>query len=58
MITASNEMITTRNEGNMVELTEGIPGTKLTYVMNEHTISKLKWWLLYHAVKALNELME
>ena len=42
----------------MVELTEGIPGTKLTCVMNEHTMSKLKWWLSHHAVKALNELME
>ena len=42
----------------MVELTEGIPGTKLTCVMNEHMMSKLKWSILYHAMKALNELME
>ena len=50
---ASNEAITSRNEGDMVELTEdNITGAKLTGAMDGYTMSKLKWWLLYRDVKA------
>ena len=40
----SNEMITRRNEEHMVKLTEDdIAGAKVTGVMGEYTMSKLKW---------------
>ena len=54
---ASNKVITSRNEGDTVELTEDdihVPGAKLTGVMDGYTISELKWWLLCGGVKALN----
>ena len=52
---ASNEAIMSRNEGDMVELTEDeIPGAKLTGAMNGYTMYKLKWWVLCHGVKAPN----
>ena len=55
MTMASNEAIMSRNEGDMVELTENdIPGAKLTGVMDGYTMSKLKWWLLRRSVKAPN----
>ena len=44
---ASNEAIMSRNEGDIIELTEdNIPGAKLTGVMDGYTLSELKWWLL------------
>ena len=39
---ASNEAIMSRNEGDIVELTEdNIPGAKLTGVMDGYTLSEL-----------------
>ena len=55
MIMACNEAITSRNEGDMVELTEDkIPGAKLTGAMDGYTMPELKWWLLCRGVKAPN----
>ena len=52
-IMASNKVITSRNEGDTVELTEDdIPGAQLTGVMDGYTMSGLKWWLLCCGVKA------
>ena len=52
---ASNEVITSRNEEDMVELTEdNIPGAKLTDAMDGYMMSKLKWWLLCCSVKSPN----
>ena len=52
---ACNKAITSRNEGDMVELTEDdIPGAKLTGAMDGYTMSELKWWLLCRGVKAPN----
>ena len=48
-IMVSNKMITSRNEGDTVKLTDyHIPGAKLTGTMDGHTMhmSGLKWWLL------------
>ena len=55
MIMVSNEVITSRNEGDMIELTaDDIPGTKLTGAMDGYMMSELKLWLLCHGVKAPN----
>ena len=44
---ASNEAITSRNQGDKIELIEDdIPGAKLTGVVDGYTMSELKWWLL------------
>ena len=54
-IMASSEAITSRNEGDMVELTEhDIPGARLTGAMDGYTMSELKWWLLCRGMKAPN----
>ena len=54
-IMASIEVMTRRNEGEMVVLTEdNIPGAKLTDAMDGYTMSKLIGWLLCHSVKASN----
>ena len=40
---ASNEVLTSRNEGDMVELIEDdIPGAKLTGAVDRYTMSELK----------------
>ena len=53
MIMPSNKVITSRNEGDIVELTEDdIPGAKLTGAMYGYTMSELKWWLLCRSMKA------
>ena len=52
-IMASNEAITSWNEGDVVELTEhDIPGARLTGAKDGYTMSELKWWLLCRGVKA------
>ena len=49
---ASNEAIMSRNEGDIVELTDdNIPGAKLTGAMDGYTLSELKWWFLCRSVK-------
>ena len=54
-IMASNEAITSSNQGEMVELTEhDIPGARLTGAKDGYTMSELKWWLLCRGVKAPN----
>ena len=54
-IMASNEAITSWNEGDMVELTKhNIPGARLTGAKDGYTMSELKWWLLCRGVKAPN----
>ena len=54
-IMASNEALTSRNEGDMVELIDDdIPGAKLTGAVDGYTMSELKWWLLCRGVKAPN----
>ena len=54
-IMASNEAITTWNEGDMVELTEhDIPGARLTGAKDGYMMSELNWWLLCRGVKAPN----
>ena len=52
---ASNEAITSGNDGDMIELIEDdIPGAKLTGAVDGYTMSELKWWLLCRGVKAPN----
>ena len=52
---ASNEAITSGNDGDMIELIEDdIPGAKLTGAVDRYTMSELKWWLLCRGVKAPN----
>ena len=54
-IMVSNKALTSRNEGDMVELTEdNIPGARLTGAMDGYTMSELKWWFLCCGVKAPN----
>ena len=54
-IMASNEAITSWNEGDMVELTEhDISGARLTGAKDGYMMSELKWWLLCRGVKAPN----
>ena len=52
---ASNEAITSRNEGDTIELTQDdIPGAKLMGAMDGYMMTELKWWLLCRGVKAPN----
>ena len=48
-IIASNKAIMTRNQEDMVELTEhDKPGAKLTSTMDVYTMSEIECWLLCH----------
>ena len=52
VIMASNEAITSSNQGEMVELTEhDIPGARLIGAKDGYMMPELKWWLQTHGIK-------
>ena len=52
---AANEEITSRNEPEMIRLTEAdILGAKLSSPMDSHMMAELKWCLLCRGVKVPN----
>ena len=52
---AVNEEITSRNKPETIRLPEAdIPGAMLSSLMDSHTMTELKWWLLCRGINVPN----